>query len=978
MRICIFRNCFSAKNPPRKHGVESYDYVQLERQQNRGRFVDYKDLKLAPRAYDFAGGGVSYNLELALGEVVPQFKKAILFALLLALDEQLKEEGGVDALEKRLIQAGVDSFDISEGCLSFFKEDEVALSFLIFPQRYQADLGSLWEDFASKKESLLSKTHQALQEISPRERAKEALSAPDNRLARPLPTFSPPPYYFSGQNWITSGGVPEGLAPEFRDQTRCSPYVLELARRDLGDPEGKVRFYKGLDRVDAWEWLAKTHFKKVASLQDKYLRISGGTIVDQNTTNNPQYLSDLQGLRTELLKYSKENIVALDLWNRFSNYKGIVAAYNRGRPLTERSLNTHKVYVLGKDFRPLEGPPERGETVAQYLQRLFPVGEPYRSLLKDTRVRIGEQIFSYEEAANHVLSPESQVAFEDLWVAHHYNGSKVTPFSQLVGASSREGAPKLVPGHVMAYPKEKHDQLRVVNDPLLNPVRVIHVGKGETLLSSIRKQVSPELQDWRLLKRYWALLGLDTSKIRDYLDPVPIPDLENLKKNADAFFALELDAKEEMLKRLEQEQKGLHLFVVRPGDHPWSMMEGFFSNRLNPPLSRRERTQVLAWVDAFNDSVDLRTYTWENADGEQTSFASFEAGAVIRLTDEEVGEILQQVQHEREKREVFVPKELPYPLEDGFKMVSFASRDKLIIHGVTRDPLERTLLILLLLNEAKGGVLRAKVAEQAEKRGIYKETTVGLFQILPLAGDLDWLKTQDQKYQSWTIESYREALKKDPRLNVLVALHRLQESRAGIDDLLRLNGEEEKISETNPDYIRAVLSCYNPSPADVHHDLFYNLGERIARKFRLGKNLENQPHESEMSWNPRVSILPRVESKRTISLEDYWRQVFLELRQKYPQDFPFLDQELDSALSKLMNNKQEFLQDPFYRKLKKFYKKEKGENISLLFQSKDYALFSNLNYGYRATRHDQLKWIQNYSASYRVINTPPASFAKDT
>ncbi len=944
----------------------NWDYAQLNSKINKNEPVNVAEFPITHRSFEFGQGGISGNVQRGLAESGYDAQKAkrVLFEILQAGDEESRQKGAtLDSLESRLKLDKVTQFSLENGYLYFFDEKgEEILKLKAISDRQKAFKESFYAKTTTLEHTvdthLVEKETRRQLRRELRRTAIESLPAPDNQLSVSvrLPQLPKnPPFIMPGQFWIeTSKAPPEGLMRAYRSETACMGYVGERLRQRLG-ASASLRDLGFEPGIKAWQFkseLMKKGGVSVVSSMQKYLSLSGGTIRNRNV-GTPQYKQDLlnfRGALDEKLAASSTNApFVLTMRYRDSDYAGKSAAYNARLPRAQRSLNTHILEGLGKGKRKLPWPPQAGEELTTYAHRALAIKPKDGYLLSAVTLWVDDQPFHYDKGQRKFvddkgeakrIDAKSHVLLEDVYFAHHFKGAHMDSLTALLASG------KYDPVDILALNMEQ------IKKPAATP----KFPEGVSLQTSfylrrkenIRKRfskISKDPDDWERACWFWKEIGFDTGRVKADIEPVPIPHLGQLKALVDKKGGLsELRAITHRARIAEYNtmHPGEHVLRVESGQNPWSLVSSFFEGKFTPELSHQEKSSILAAIDRFNASIDLRIIAFPGEGAKtQKDYVRFQEGDVAWVSDELLRALENNLRYERDRTQVHVPSTLLISTE---KRVEINDHERQVIETATADPQIRLLLTLALLNEQKRGSRRGQLAKLVEQSGLRDELSVGLFQVQ--VRDNERLLVNKQGYNFPTLESYRNALKTDDILNAKVAQINLQEASDSYRHFLSQNHESPQ--PTDPHFLSGVLTAYNRPRGRLYAGLFTLMASRVSTAFSL-------------SLDPQGPI----DRNHSASTVQFWHLIGEKLLNEKLISLPGGVSQIQRDVAFLNFNKIDFFETALFKSVNRAYEKKIGTTLSFLIQDSEYQTSPLQNYGYRATRHGQVAEILSYSS---VVN----------
>ncbi len=803
---------------------------------------------------------------------------------------------GIDRLDVWLKGQGASTFEIEEGFLTIYNAAGDAIIKLPLISSRQPELVAA---FYEKEEEVLDDSGGSLgelrQNVASQFPTMDAAGPADDSLAiSAAPPHAPQQggqFAVPREFWIGQGDPPRVLDAKWSARFVCMAYVGEILEREVGDY--RLLKYLGYRKgSDAWE-LKRDLLQlqesregevfegaEVFSIGADHLAIEGkidleklktlsatgltpaairaiqrdsyngrSRIVEQNMDSYPENLFDFRGQLDQMA--STGSPVIMGLCYRYSEYHGQVIEHNallaaHGAPEEQHSFNTHVAILRGKEFRAVEGSPQQGESPQEYLTRVLKIKPNYEFLFNDVRVRVSGELCEYHGGAfisdstsePVELTPQDTVELEDYYFAHHFHGSEVESYLELLGAG------RFLATDLMRLRTEELNEEEVAKAPeedALQPVAVLYLRKNETIRKAFLARVSSEPDDWYTFKLYLQFINFDTRRVRVYNEPIPIPDFEAVRAHIEStggLAAIEYTETKRNCDYYNERHPGEYFVAIAPGSNPW---EAIYANEKIgigrhftdvEPLTRAEREYVLGEVDRLNPSIDLRPVRKLVGGEEKVVLGSWEAGSYFWVSDEMAEAISHNIEVRRVQAQVYVPGTISAAHERfGEIEASITPEERTLIESATNDPELRLLLTLVLVNEQKCTYLglRNKKARFGEEVLGRKEQSVGLFQVDPTAEDA-------VRYGYADRESLRLALLDDPELNIQVAIDRLREDMQSYRYYLDLNGEPVSMDLNEDEYlhfVRGVLSCYNRRRSDVYAGMLELMAQNVCEEFIL-------------------------------------------------------------------------------------------------------------------------------------------------
>ncbi|MBT5016872.1 LCP family protein [Candidatus Peregrinibacteria bacterium] len=1010
-----------------KEAPNRHDYKKINTYTNKDQEVHTENLSVEMREYKREVGGISYNIYKALEDdekFSKETSKSYTYEMLHAMDESLVASGaespgrtgklGIDALESYLVQQKVAQFAIMNGLIYFYNDEDVEIMSLPIISSRQA---ALRDSFYEQRQGVLEEDAQQRQDLRAElnddgeppidmERDQIEYTSPDDSLAVQidLPRVARPQFSMPDNFWIQQGVAPEKLASKFKRSAQCSGYVKLRLADEIG--QQGLEYYNLDDSTEAWAWKGILNaqpekFEQVVNLSH-YMAMDQDTIYPIDTDTS-QYVSDLNSIwdgMDEADAAGGQTVMTV-FW-KGSGYKGQVAEYNSQLTPEERSLNTHIVYLEGRDYRPITAAPLWREELTSYLVRNLEITSGQKGLLANTEVRVEDRDCVFEggyfvdaETKEPVYLKHGQkVKFKDFWFSHHFHGAGLISLTELAGQD------QFVPVEAYRLIPEELEEPRFAAPaaPELQPISHFYLESGgnvrDSFISYMKTQKQVEVTDtmWENYRWYLTLVGFNPSSVEAEVDAVPIPDFNQLAiyiTEQDGWSGLRYKEVQAQCSEYNATHPTEHLVFIPKGEGntyigPWQLAASLFEE-LDPQPNRREKAYILGEIDRLNSTLDLRVNPNNQA------HYRWESGSYFWLNDDAIEAIIHNVRRERVLTQIYVPPTLVVgQMEGGTKLVEITPHERQVIESATNDPTIRTLLILILLNEQKGGGNRKALAEAADKVPFISERSVGLFQIEPTRIDRERLEKEGTNFE--TVEDLRVALITDDDLNAKIAVWRLRDAQNSYQALLDENNETD-YSIIDKNFITGVLTYYNRSPLNMYAGMFGVMGNRVAEHFGLELRCSDYEKKPDKRYHPMVNMVADkgldlvnegyeflyekginarkgrwdwqlVPAEQVLGwdregISEFWKSLARNLVAQGKIDLS--EEEISRDVKLIDGHPYNFLNSPLYTAVKGTYETDAGEALSLLIRDEEYPTTAVQNYGYRVTRYEQIDNIDEYS-----------------
>ncbi|QQR55170.1 hypothetical protein IPG41_01220 [Candidatus Peregrinibacteria bacterium] len=957
--------------------VKTYDYGHLNAQFNGEKEVRTDQIIVPPTPFEYnKNKGISGNLKGAFikAGVKELEAEAAMYETLQALEDHLKKDPQLpplDRLEDFLKSTGVQGFEMKEGILSFYAENSSAtvLRLEVLSERQKA----LKEEVQKKLNTLRTHTETAKQtkelrkeiaRLALKQSRQDAEKTDDSQAVHiTVPSLAATyeaPYRIPQSYWIQNGSAPEGLPSELRGEVRCMAYVAGRLTERIGWGNLVAIGFNG--EHHAWQLkrdlMKKNSVDVLASMQG-YLSIGKGTI-HHHRLNTPEYQTDLLQFRNQLEQSLSDSKTAdtphlLTLRYRHSDYAGKSARYNAGlKNPSERSLNTHILECLGKGKGPIKIAAKANEELTTYVKRSLNVDASKTYLLKSITLWANGKAYTHKDDAFRddtgqkcILKENQKVLLEDIYFAHHMEGAQNDSFTALIASGKYD-----VVDILRIKPEKVKNMPRSREMPAVALMKHLYLKKGEDLKTAFNEQISKDPQDWKLAKEYWDQVGFDANQIRLEMEGIPIPDfiaMKNWVAKQGGFDALQKKKRQIQALYYEKTHPGEHLLPVESGKTPWQMIEPFFTEKLGK-ISKEERNELLIQLDRLNSSIDLRTFVYRDETGKtNTGYLKFELGSFVWINDELIQALTRKIVRDRITARILIPESMPVVrdkfLGPALEQVAISPEEKQLVEEVTDNPIYRTGLLLILLNEQKrsGGLIN--------RSWVSDRNTVGLFQV-----SLD--EKQMQKFGFKDMNAYKKALIEDPKLNAKVALENLKGARGSLDHYLTQNSEA--VNERSQSYMAALCTLYNRPYRGVLNGLMKHQAQKVSDAFGLSLSavdFEAQAREDKKVPEQLQGLNSAVDTQSTA---DYWEAIAKALTAQGVIELTEAQIKKDTAL--IVEQRDHFFQSETYSAIKEHYEAKTGQSLKLLLEGNEFKTTAILNYGYRVTRNGELAQIQKYSA----------------
>jgi hypothetical protein len=815
----------------------------------------------------------------------------------------------------------------------------------------EAPLPSSGEKPEETPEEVQRKARLERQKIMRENAPEEALAL---RISLPPLPLREPPHFVNPRFWIDRWFPPQGLYMKDRGGILCMSYARERLSQEVGGMKNlfALGYHPNLKYGrEAWQMkgdmLAKDGLEVVSSMQ-QYLRLSGGTIVNQNV-NTAQHKRDMISFRDQMEAQfggEKKPVFAMTLFFRNSGAKRSSAAWNARLPSHLRSLNTHIMHGLDLAPIPLDINPNQDEHLRDFLMRALHLNASTAYLLEGRTALVnGEEVAL---ADNPKLKNGDKVKYIDMVFSHLFGGPKIESFTEIMASG------KYDPVDLLRLKTEKLKPETLPSSEGIPGVEVediFYLHRGDDLRLRFEAEVSDDPYDWDYVNWYWRKVGFDSRLIYEDVEPVPIPDLTALRKHIeDAGGWAEVDTRPrvEAFNKAHRNERET-LVMISKESRPWDIVAKFFARKTRPELTHDEKQSILHEIDRLNPQMDLRTYKYNG----RVYYVDFEAGDQVWISQEVVDALIKNIERERILAQVWVPDSLKIGQQDSAKIpeqvpgiggievprqfasnvdeAHFTESEKAVIQNASDDPEIRAALTLILLNEQKNVDwvnIRGNIAELADYTGLHPSRTLGLFQVRVTKEDME-------EHPEMSLEEYRYLLKNDFDFNAKIAVRQLERARASYGHYLDSNGEA--FDAKDRDHMAVLTTLYNRPPSKVYTGVLGVMATRVAQKWGMELPQDGETVSAVMrNWESlmiKAAAEGRIEVKTTQIRED---------------------------IKKIRSNKAEFMETMSYKALQNAFSTDHGP-LNFAIEGKEYQASKVVNYGYRVTRHGQLEAILEHS-----------------
>ncbi len=382
-------------------------------------------------------------------------------------------------------------------------------------------------------------------------------------------------------------------------------------------------------------------------------------------------------------------------------------------------------------------------------------------------------------------------------------------------------------------------------------------------------------------------------------------------------------------------------------------------------LDSVERDLLVRVLDACSPDVDLSLVK----NGKVTNWKSFEAGKRLIFKQNDMRVVIEKILAKRKSQELVMPSKLYYrklgaDLKEGEKFgsavefVDVPQNLQLLVNDIypgnnLQESVIRNSLLLVWLGEQGRGSNRAFAKAIAEEFRLTE--SVGLMQIRPTKEDFEICAKKfselgisvPDKNDPERLNKFKDQLMDDERLSVVVAGERLRHSLETFTSIMKANQENVNEQILKPEFVRTLLTSYNRSNARVLDTVYQNwsynlttLTEYTQTKFDVNKIDATYISSEDKKQNRETVKIIFANAMKLAGVKDDDAKKDLEL---------------------MFADRGKFLESNSFRALQAYYKMQKGENLTFVFNENELERGDKI-FDYGAKLDPQMtQWVNLYN-----------------